>query len=69
MQHQKQPVADAIVSEGLSGDVHDAADGHIVHAHFVGDEKEKHTLVVCISKSFCTFDLRSKVLPLESKNK
>ena len=33
-------------ADGLLGDAHDAADGLIVHAHFVEDEEENLSLVV-----------------------
>ena len=42
-------------ADGLLGDAHDAADGLIVHAHFIEDEKEKQALADCISKRFRTF--------------
>ena len=31
-------------ADGLLGDAHDAADGLIVHAHFVEDEEENRSL-------------------------
>ena len=39
-------------ADGLLGDAHDAADGLIVHAHFVEDEEENLSLVVKSQKDF-----------------
>ena len=40
------------VADGLLGDAHDAADGLIVHSHFVEDEEENLSLVVKSQKDF-----------------
>ena len=39
-------------ADGLLGDANDAADGLIVHAHFVEDEEENLSLVVKSQKDF-----------------
>ena len=43
---------DIVISFAFLGDAHDAADGLIVHAHFVEDEEENLSLVVKSQKDF-----------------